>query len=174
MASSITRDELVAKAAAMGVEIAADATKAQIVEAINLATPPAPEESPEPTQADLENAEIAENGTTAEETVEQDAMKVEPILTPVEPVFTPAPAPVQSEGMAIADAIVKGLAATKEDKRIRIVSDPSVKSLFSVVRNKKTGEVMLRENATGVLSRVQLESLEEKEASIQGQEVEEV
>jgi len=113
------------------------------VEAINLATPPAPEpETPEPTQAELEAKEIAANGTAkAEEPVEQNAMNVEPVLAPVEPVFAPAPAPVQSEGMQIADAIVKGLAATKEDKRIRIVSDPSVKSLFSVVRNKKTGEV---------------------------------
>jgi hypothetical protein len=78
-----------------------------------------------------------------------------------------------NQGSEIAKAIADGLAATKEDKTIKIVSDDSVTPRFSVVKNKQ-GEVMLRENETGVLSKVQLESIEEKEASIQGQEVEEV
>lgn len=79
-----------------------------------------------------------------------------------------------AQGHDIAAAITAGLAAAKEDKSIKIVADDSVVARFTVVRNKETGEVMLRENETNVLSRVQLESIEEKEASIQGQEVEEV
>jgi len=80
--------------------------------------------------------------------------------------------PKRSEGSEIASAIREGLAATKEDKRIKISADKSVRSMFAVVRNKKTGEVMLRENATGVLSKVQLRSIEEQEADLQKQEVE--
>lgn len=75
-----------------------------------------------------------------------------------------------NQGEAIAAAITAGLAGAKEDKSIKIVTDDSVTPRFAVVKNKQ-GEVMLRENETGVLSRVQLESIEEKEASIQGQEV---
>lgn len=80
----------------------------------------------------------------------------------------------RSQGSEIASAIVEGLKATKEDKRIKIVADKSVKPRFSIVRSKQTGEVMIRENETNTLSKVQLESIEEKEASIQGTEVEEL
>ena len=51
--ASITRDALVAKAAAMGVGIAADATKAQIVDAMKAAVP-----ASEPTQSELEAKEV--------------------------------------------------------------------------------------------------------------------
>ena len=100
-------------------------------------------------------------------------------VTPVEPeaplVEEPAvPSKASSEGSEIAAAIAQGMKEAKSDKTIKITSDKSVISRFSPVKNKKTGEVMLRENATGVLSKVQLESLEEKEASLQGEEVEEV
>jgi hypothetical protein len=78
-----------------------------------------------------------------------------------------------NQGSEIAAAIAAGLAGAKEDKSIKIVTDDSVEPRFSVVKNKH-GEVFVRENETGVLSRVQLESIEEKEASIQGQDVEEV
>lgn len=79
-----------------------------------------------------------------------------------------------NQGSAIADAIRAGLEGAKEDKNIKIVGDDSVVPRFTVVKSKTTGEVMLRENETGVLSKVQLESIEEKEASIQTEEVEEV
>ncbi len=77
-----------------------------------------------------------------------------------------------NQGSEIAQAISQGLKDAKGDKTIKITVDKSVNSRFGVVRSKRTGEVMLRENETGVLSKVQLESLEEKEASIQGEEVE--
>lgn len=79
-----------------------------------------------------------------------------------------------NQGSEIAAAITQGLRDAKGGKAIKISSDKSVVARFSVVRSKQTGEVMLRENETGVLSKIQLESIEEKEASIQGQEVEEV
>lgn len=90
------------------------------------------------------------------------------------PASTPEPTPAASIGGEIAAAIAQGLKDSKRDKTIKITSDKSVISRFSVVRSKLTGEIMLRENGTGVLSKVQLQSIEEKEASIQGQEVEEV
>lgn len=77
-----------------------------------------------------------------------------------------------NQGSEIAAAISQGLKDVKGDKTIKITVDKSVTPRFSVVRSKATGEVMLRENETGVLSKVQLESIEEREASIQGQEVE--
>lgn len=91
---------------------------------------------------------------------------------PVAPV--PAPTPAASEGSQIAAAISQGLKDAKGSKGIKITVDKSVISRFGVVKSKKSGEIMLRENETGVLSKVQLESLEEKEASIQGEEVEAV
>ena len=86
----------------------------------------------------------------------------------------PVPTPAASEGSQIAEAISQGLKDAKGSKNIKITVDKSVTSRFGVVKSKKTGEIMLRENETGVLSKVQLESLEEKEASIQGEEVEAV
>lgn len=111
--------------------------------------------------ADATNKEIAEllKGT---EPAETDAPA---------PVETEAPTPAQSEGSDIAAAIREGLSAGKEDKRIKITSDKHVQSMFSVVRSKRTGEIMLRENSTGVLSKVQLKSIEEKEADLQTEEV---
>lgn len=78
-----------------------------------------------------------------------------------------------NQGADIAAAIRDGLASSKEDKSIKIVSDDSVVPRFSLVKNKQ-GEVMIRENETGVLSKLQLQSIEEKEASIQDQEVTEL
>lgn len=100
-----------------------------------------------------------------------DAVDVEPAPEPQDE--APKPEAPKSEGAQIAAAIVQGLNETKGGKKILITTDPNIQSMFSVVRNKQ-GEVMIRENATGVLSKVQLESLEEKEASLQGQEVEEI
>ena len=100
-------------------------------------------------------------------------------VTPVEPeapeAETPAkPSAEASQGSEIAQAITQGMKEKKKGNTIKITVDKSVISRFGVVRSKRTGEIMLRENETGVLSKVQLESLEEKEASIQGEEVEPV
>jgi len=101
-------------------------------------------------------------------------------VTPVEaevptaPELPQEPSPAASEGSAIAQAITQGMKEAKKGNTIKITVDKSVVSRFGVVRSKRTGEVMLRENGTGVLSKVQLESLEEKEASIQNEEVEPV
>lgn len=74
---------------------------------------------------------------------------------------------------AIASAIAQGFKQSKEDS-FALQAEEGINHRFTVVKNKQTGEVMLRENETGTLSKVQLLSLEEKEASIQGQEVEEL
>lgn len=93
---------------------------------------------------------------------------VEVVVAP-EPVITPA-----SEGSQIAAAIAKGMENVGKGRPIKISADHSVQSMFAVVRSKTTGEVMIRENSTGVLSKVQLKSLEEQEASLQNEEVEEI
>lgn len=72
----------------------------------------------------------------------------------------------------IASAIAEGFKKSKEDS-FALQPEEGIDHRFTVVKSK-SGEVMLRENETGHLSKVQLLSLEEKEASIQGQEVEEV
>ncbi len=86
---------------------------------------------------------------------------------------TPEVKPAPAKDQSIAEAIVQGLSASKDDKKIVISSDDSVTPRFTLVKNKND-EVMIRENETGVLSSVQLQSIEEKEASIQGQEVTEL
>jgi hypothetical protein len=75
-----------------------------------------------------------------------------------------------NQGSEIAQAIRE---ATTGQKNFQIQSDDTVDPRFTVVKNKD-GEVMIRENETGHLSKVQLESIEEKQASLQNQEVEEV
>ena len=105
----------------------------------------------------------------------QDAIEnVQPIDEPVEIVAAPAPSKAASEGSEIASAIAKGMENVGKGRPIKISADKSVQSVFSVVRSKTTGEVMIRENSTGVLSKVQLKSLEEQEASMQGEEVEDI
>lgn len=83
------------------------------------------------------------------------------------------PVEVKSEGSEIAKAISEGLEKATGKKGFQVVVDDSVDHRFSVVKNAE-GEVLVRENETGVLSKVQLKSLEEKEASLQGQKVTEV
>ena len=77
-----------------------------------------------------------------------------------------------NQGSEIAKAISEGLKESKGGS-FKLEADAGVEHRFAIVKSKQ-GEVMLRENETGVLSKIQLESLEEKEASIQNQEVEEV
>lgn len=72
----------------------------------------------------------------------------------------------------VAAAIAEGFKRSKDDS-FELSADAGVDPRFSLVKNKQ-GEVMLRENETGHLSKIQLESLEEKEASIQDQEVSEL
>ena len=82
-------------------------------------------------------------------------------------------APAKNEGSEIAQAISEGLKSATGKKGFEVSVDDSVDHRFSVVKNAE-GEVMIRENETGVLSKVQLKSLEEKEASLQEQKVEEI
>ena len=78
-----------------------------------------------------------------------------------------------NQGSEIAQAIVDGLKASKDDN-FELQAEPGVEHRFTLVKNKQTGEVMVRENETGTLSKVQLLSLEEKEADVQKTEVEEL
>lgn len=89
------------------------------------------------------------------------------------PAPAPAPAPTKSEGSEIAAAITQGLANANKARNFTISVDDSVVSRYSVVKNK-AGEIMLRENETGQLTRVQLRSIEEQEAALQDEDVEEV
>lgn len=76
-------------------------------------------------------------------------------------------------GSEIAAAIVAGLKESKNDN-FELMPEPGVEHRFTLVKNKQTGEVMIRENETGTLSKIQLLSLEEKEADVQSTEVEEL
>ncbi len=72
----------------------------------------------------------------------------------------------------MAAALVQGLKEVKGGN-FQLKPDEGVEPRFSLVKNKE-GKVLVRENETGHLSEVQLKSIEEKEASIQDQEVEEI
>ena len=98
---------------------------------------------------------------------EAKKQEVKPVEREVKPVE------VKSEGSEIAQAISEGLAKATGKKGFEVTVDDSVDHRFSVVKNAE-GEVLVRENETGALSKVQLKSLEEKEASLQGQKVTEV
>lgn len=112
-----------------------------------------------------------ENVIAAEEVVA--AEEVDQVAENVTPVTAPSQEGVSSEGALIAAAITEGIKSAVGEKNFVISADPTVEPRFAVVKNHQ-GEVMIRENATGHLSKVQLESIEEKEASIQNQEVTEV
>ena len=161
-----TKAELLAEAKELGLDVTESNTNAEIQEAINREKT---EVTPaEPTEEEKKAAEAAEEARRKEEE-EQKALEEEQRRLEEE-----AKAEKPSEGSEIAAAIREGLSASKEDKRIKIVADKHVQPMFTVVRSKRTGDVMLRENATGVLSKVQLKSLEEKEADLQSEEVEEL
>lgn len=78
-----------------------------------------------------------------------------------------------NQGSDIAAAIVEGLKQSKNDN-FTLQEEPGVEHRFSLVKAKDTGEVMIRENETGTLSKIQLLSLEEKENDVQKTEVEEI
>lgn len=84
---------------------------------------------------------------------------------------TPAQTTAMVETMA--GAIVEGIKSANQ-KNFELNVDEGIEHRFSVVVDKKTGEVLLRDNETRKLSALQLESLEEKEADLQNREVEEV
>jgi hypothetical protein len=77
-----------------------------------------------------------------------------------------------NQGADIAAALVQGLKDAKGGN-FELKADEGVDPRFSLVKNKE-GRVLIRENETGHLSEIQLKSIEEKEASIQDQEVEEL
>lgn len=78
-----------------------------------------------------------------------------------------------NQGSEIATAIAEGFKRSKDDHFV-LEADPGVNPRFTLVKNKETGEVMIRENETGTLSKVQLLSIEEKEADVQNTQVEEL
>ena len=77
-----------------------------------------------------------------------------------------------NQGSEIAAAIAAGLKDAKGGN-FQLKPDEGVEPRFSLVKNKE-GKVFVRENENGHLSEIQLKSIEEKEASIQDQEVEEI
>ena len=77
-----------------------------------------------------------------------------------------------NQGADIAAALVQGLKDAKGGN-FELKPDEGVEPRFSLVKNKE-GEVLIRENETGHLSEIQLKSIEEKQASVQDQEVEEI
>lgn len=77
-----------------------------------------------------------------------------------------------NQGADIAAALVQGLKDAKGGN-FQLKPDEGVEPRFTLVKNRG-GEVLVRENETGHLSQIQLKSIEEKEASIQGQEVTEL
>ncbi|CAN5616188.1 hypothetical protein BH23PAT2_BH23PAT2_08160 [soil metagenome] len=100
--------------------------------------------------------------------------RTEEAPTPNEAVRTDAGRTAETnQGSEIAIAIAQGFKQSKDDS-FALQAEPGVDHRFSLVKNKQTGEVMIRENETGTLSKIQLLSLEEKEADVQKSEVEEL
>lgn len=113
-------------------------------------------EAPAADGKDAENKAVAEKAQDHRDASKDDAAKTAQV----------------NQGSDIAQAISEGFNNSKKDS-FKLESDTGVESRFTLVKNKD-GDVMLRENETGTLSKLQLQSIEEKEASIQGQEVEEL
>lgn len=106
--------------------------------------------------SDMSTKDRVENAQEPQEAAQEDAAKTAQT----------------NQGADIAAAIKEGLKASSDDN-FKLEADAGVDPRFTLVRNKQ-GEVMIRENETGTLSKIQLESIEEKEASIQNQEVTEI
>lgn len=107
--------------------------------------------------SDMSTDKRVENAETPAEVAQKDAAKTAEV----------------NQGSEIAAAIAAGLKDAKGGN-FKLQADEGVQPRFSLVKNKSTGEVLLRENETGHLSQLQLKSLEEKESSLQDQEVEEL
>lgn len=122
-----------------------------------------------------ENQKVTEVERQAAQEVSDMTTKerVENSPEPNEAAAADAEATVETNHGAIADAIADGFRRSKDDS-FALQEEPGVEHRFSLVKNKQTGEVMVRENETGTLSKIQLLSLEEKEADVQATEVEEI
>lgn len=116
-------------------------------------------------------------GLTEENTVKEIQAKLDEFAADTEPV-TPAPAPEPATSAPVdstAAAIVEGMKAIADGnkKKIKITVDRGIEHRFSVVKSKSTGKIMVRENATGLISEVQMQSLEEKKSEQNAAEYEE-
>lgn len=108
-------------------------------------------------ESDLSTKDREKNAEAPKETAQNDAQKTTEV----------------NQGSEIAAAIADGFKRSKDDSFV-LEEEPGIEHRFSLVRNKSTGDVMLRENETGALSNIQLLSIEEKEADVQSAEVEEL
>ena len=118
--------------------------------------------------------ELTEENTVKEIQAKLDELAAdteETIVAPAPATPEQAPAPVDPT----AAAIIEGMKAVADagKKKIKITSDRGIEHRFSVVKSKSTGKFMVRENATGLISEVQMQSLEEKKAEQNASEYEE-
>ena len=136
-----------------------------------------PKQNREPkNEFEASNQKVTEEERQAAQEVSDmtTAARVEDAPTPNESAHTDAERTAgTNQGSEIAAAIVAGLKESKSDN-FALQEEPGVDHRFTLVKNKQTGEVMIRENETGTLSKIQLLSLEEKEADVQATEVEEL
>lgn len=166
-----TKAELLETAAQLGLEVTEANTVAEIQAAIAEAAKNAP--AVDAAEGD-ENHSVVDDEAEASATenpVSDEAAAAAPTEAPAPE--APAPDGSAAAGAAIAQAITEGIKGATEKKQIVITSDPNVVPRFSVVRNRATGEFMVRDNESRVLSAVQLKSVEEKEAALQETDVEE-
>lgn len=164
-------EQLRAAAAEKGLEVAEGATKAQIQAMLDeLAT-----------TEDTGTEPVVEGDTPADvaaQDIETPSLPETEVKEFDEANHASAPAKAATSDISaaaeIGAAIAKGLADAKEDKKITINVDETITPRFSLVRDQSTGEVLTRENETGLLSQLQLKSLEEKDSDLQSRSVEEV
>jgi len=138
-------------------------------------------ENPKQNREPKNEFEVSNQKVTEEE--RQAAQEVSDMTTKAREDESPTPAESAAtdaertagtnQGSEIATAIAEGFKRSKDDS-FTLQEDPGIEHRFTLVKNKQTGEVMIRENETGTLSKIQLLSLEEKEADVQTTEVEEL
>lgn len=158
-----TKAQLLAEAKELGLELTEQATNAEIQAAIDKANEPAVEDP------ETERAEAAQKAQDSLEAgIEEEKRGEDAAEKRVE-----EREQASSEAAVLAEAIKDSFGGSKKAKGFTVATDDSIVPQFAVVKNDD-GEVMIRENSTGTLSKVQLESLEEKQASLQNQKVQEV
>lgn len=116
---------------------------------------------------------MTEETTTPEVTPEVTPETTQEVAAQDTAATEAAEAAAAATSEAMANAIVEGLKSVNQ-KNFELNMEEGIEHRFSVVADKSTGEVFVRENETGKLSALQRESLEEKEADLQHREVEEV
>lgn len=135
-----------------------------------------PKQNREPkNEFEVSNQKVTEEERQAAQEVSDmtTEKRVEEAPTPNEAANTDATKTVETNQSAdVAAALVAGLKEVKGGN-FELKPDEGVEPRFSLVKNKE-GKVLVRENETGHLSEVQLKSIEEKEASVQDQEVTEL